>query len=449
MGKYIKRGIEKKILSTLQSGFVVGLIGPRQVGKTTLLNRISTTFQQEGIAPKRIFFFNFDDVILRTKVASDFYFIPNFIEQRLNENLDRLSSPIYILIDEVQKVPQIFDWVKIIHDNFSPKVKIILSGSSSLDIQKNTAESLAGRIVYTYLYPLSIKEILEYRLNLSLINGLFKNLFSFKLTLADIVNVQKQILTNQFDQQRQLNLILEKILLDGCLPIIWTGEKEKELIFKSLIEIYLEKDIRGLKEIGSLEDFNRLVSLVAFEIGRLINISNISSDLGIAINTVKKYLSTLQSSFVLNKLPPFFLRSRKRFIKSAKLYFYDVGVANFLAKRYILEHIKGEVSGFLFENILLKSLEAENKNSKQPLGIYFWRDYQNHEVDLVLEKGGKLIPVEITLANQLTKEKERNLEKFFSSYSDSPFGLIVYQGQVKEIKIAEKQIFLVPWWLWW
>jgi len=450
MENYIKRQAEELILARLEAGFIVGLLGARQTGKTTLMKRLSSYFQNKGIPDKHIFFFNLDDVLLRNEISADFYFIRNAIEQKLGNNLNRLSSPIILLVDEAQKAPDIFELVKIIHDNFGEKVKIILSGSASLEIQKKSAESLAGRISYVYLFPLSLGEILKDKFFLTEKNGLLAKLAEGTINFDFLKNLQRTM-EDDFNRRREFGLLFRTVILGGSLPAVWRKPEEKELIIKSLVETYLDKDIRSIKDVGSVEDFGRLVITLAYETGKLLNIASLSRDLGMAVNTVKKYLSILNASFVLNKLPPLFSRSRKRFVKSQKVYFFDVGLVNFLTKRLFWENLKGEAAGFLFENLVVKSLEADNKNKPLPFNCSFWRDYQDHEVDLVIEKGEKeKIPVEITTSKILDKEKIRNLAYFFREFDGKAnFGLVIYQGELKQIKVGRNKIFLVPWWLWW
>lgn len=449
MGKYIKRGAEKLILERLKVGFIIGLLGARQTGKTTLMGRLSQYFQDEGIPPEQIFSFNLDDVILRNEISRDFYFIRNNIEQRLGKNLKDLAGPIVLLIDEAQKVPDVFELVKILHDNWAEKIKIILSGSASLEIQKKSAESLAGRISFIYLYPLSVREILEERFSLKREEGFFEKLTSGKINFSFLKKLSTKIGAD-FNQRREMELLLKTIILDGTLPAVCQRPKEKELIFKSLVETYLEKDIRSIGEVGNLDDFSRLVMVLSFELGGILNISALARDLGMAVNTVKKYLSILKASFVLNTLPPVFTRPRRRFVKNQKIYFFDVGLANFLTKRFFWENVQGKIAGFLLENILIKSFEAYNKNKPSSAGVSFWRDYQGHEVDLVIEKSEKeKIPIEITIGQKVEKKKIRNLVYFFQAFKEANFGLVIYRGELKEIEIEKKKVFCLPWWLWW
>ncbi|MBU2567291.1 MAG: DUF4143 domain-containing protein [Elusimicrobia bacterium] len=220
-----------------------------------------------------------------------------------------------------------------------------------------------------------------------------------------------------------------------------------------MISTYLERDIRALGEVGNFDDYSNLLKTISFEVGSISNLNSLSSDLGIAYNTVKKYISILKDTFILNPLSPLFARARKRFVKSSKMYFFDVGVANFLSKRTEKEHIKGTTEGFLFENILIKSFESENENRSSPKNMYFWRDYEGHEIDLIFENRKRMyVPVEMCFSKSFPRGKKKNYYAFFESApggKEAPFGILVYRGDVKEEVIGRKAIYFIPWWLWW
>lgn len=448
MEKYIKRVIENRIKKILETDYAVAILGARQTGKTTLMSKIKAESLSYGVKSERVFLFNFDDVLLRSRVTADFYFLVKEIERSLGEELPTISEPILLCVDEAQKVPDVFELLKIIFDRQRRLVKILLTGSSSLDIRKKSAESLAGRIQYFYLYPLSISEILQEQFSFPVKHNLFSQLGEGKAEFATMKKQQAQIYKG-LGQQRPLELILERLLVDGGLPAVWQRTQEKELVYKTMVETYLEKDIHSLGEVGDMADFTQLLRTTADEIGGLLNVSELSKAAGVVINTLKKYYSIMQESFVLNKLTPL-VSQRKRFVKSPKMYFFDVGVANYLAHREKLEHLRSSgMAGLLFENMLLKSFESFNRNQMRPLQLFFWRDYQGHEVDFVLEKGKQKIPVEATLAKEVSQSKLRNLRHFFENFPEAEFGIIVYTGELDKITVENRPIYLVPWWLWW
>jgi len=445
MEKYIKREIEEEVLRRVNAGFMVAILGARQVGKTTLLNRVEELLIAREVSPSHIFFFSFDDPILRSRVSSNFYFIKNQIEDSLGKELRKQKSPIFLFFDEAQKVPTLFELLKIFYDIYKDKIRIIISGSASLEIQKKVVETLAGRVSYLFLYSLSIREIIEDKIGKSLGVPLWED---WKGLTIENLKMRQTIL---FRQRDSLETLLRRILLEGTMPGVFIRETKegRNLAMQSFVSTYLDKDIRSLREIGKLDDFSRLLRLLSFEIGGILNLSSLSKEMGISINTLKKYLSVLNNTFVVNSLLPYFKRERKKLVKSKKIYFFDVGVANFLAKREFFEHLVGsKVLGPLFENIILKSFETFNKKRSFPYDIYFSRDYEGHEIDLLIERSSERLGVEITYHDEITSEKKRNFEYFFKDFPGAK-GILVYRGELKEMTIEGGKVICLPWWLWW
>ena len=452
MRHYISREIQAHCLKRLETGLITAISGARQVGKTTLLMNIGEVVAQRGIVSKeRVYYYSLDDPLLRAELKTDFRFFEKEIEKSLGEQISKIKKPILLMIDEAQKSPDIFDWLKIIYDNYHEKVKIIISGSSSLGIRKKSTESLAGRITFLKMFPLTIRELIQDATGVSLPKeSLWCNIP--KKRIKDFFNFRQSLL---YRYNNILDKLLEKILLEGSLPGVYISgsREEKYLRLSSIIETYLERDIRILMEVGSLDDYSNLLKILSFEVGSIFNLNSISRDIGIAYNTVKQYISVLKDTYILNSLSPLFVKARKRFVKSNKIYFFDVGVANYLSKRTEKEHIKGNQGGFLFENILLKSFESENENRPLPANIHFWRDYQGHEIDFVFEDSlGRWIPVEVSLSKNLPTGKKKNFDAFFQFTpmgKESPFGIFIYRGDLKEEKLNGKTIYLIPWWFWW
>jgi len=448
MEHYISREIETICLNRLKTGLITAVIGARQVGKTTLLMKLKEIISSKGnVSKEKIFYYSLDDPIMRSELNTDFRFLEKQIENSLGKPLKKIKVPILLIIDEAQKSPAIFDWLKIIYDQHFEKINIIISGSSTLGIMKKSTESLAGRITFLKLFPFTLRELIEELIETTLPEPLWNNVPQKKI--KDFLISRQSLL---YRDKNLLGGLLERILIEGSLPGVYTAESpdEKQLRLSSMISTYLERDIRAQGEIGNLDDYSNLLKTVSFEVGSIFNLSSLSSDLGIAYNTVKKYISILKDTFILNRLSPLFKRARRRFVKSNKMYFFDVGVANYLAKRTEKEHIRGEKSGFLFENILIKSFESENENRSVARNMYFWRDYEGHEIDLVLENNPKqYVPVEIYFGKSFPKEKLRNYYAFFNEFKESPFGIFIYQDDVKEEKVAGKSVYLIPWWLWW
>ncbi|MDQ7822554.1 MAG: ATP-binding protein [Candidatus Eremiobacteraeota bacterium] len=430
----------------METGLITAVIGARQVGKTTMLLKLQELIAAKGpVAGAMIFYFTFDDPLLRAELYRDAKHLEREIERRTGMPFPG-DKPVLIIIDEVQKVPLIFDWLKLVYDRHCENLRLVLSGSSSPELRLGSAESLAGRITFLRLFPLSLREIIKSAWGLALPPPLW-DILGGTHPMKDFISRQSLL----YSHKAELENLLERILLEGCLPAVYAADTpaEKLLRLQSMIETYLERDIRAMQEIGDLNSYVSVLKTISYEIGSLLNLSSLSSDLGIAYNTLKKYISILEDTFVLNILAPMVPRVRKRSVKSSKVYFFDVGIANMLVKRTEREHIHGPVGGFLFENIMLKSFEAENRNRLARKNCYFWRDYDGHEIDLVVSAGAHLFPVEIDYGKNLPREKLRNFKAFFEQFPESLYGIFLYRGELKEEQLGERKIFLIPWWLWW
>jgi len=436
--QYFEREAEIKIKKWLANGYIVALIGPRQVGKTTLIQKIAKELKIQT------FYYNFDDALLRGKVKRDFYFLQKDIEARLGISLDSLHKNIFVIIDEAQKEPSVFDYIKILHEKYGAKIKIAVSGSSSLELQKKSSESLAGRCEYVYLYALSIPEIIKAKLGIKSKTSLFDNIFD-----PDF-NLLKKEYAKFYPKNIDLYELLKEVLVFGLLPGVWPKPKDERFDYlRSIVSLYLDKDIRAAGLVKELENFQHLLEILSFQVGSAWNLSNLSTQIQTSVNTLRAHRSILKNTFVLNFVYPYIKSPQKSIVKSPKCYFYDIGVANYLAGRERIENIfDSKSSGGILENIIIKSFEAWNSNQTIACKTYFWRNYEDREIDFLVEKAGKTVPIEITLSKEVVHKKVSNLECFMKE-KKCDLGFIVYAGELKEIKLQNlKKIFCIPWYLW-
>jgi len=444
--KHIKRQLEPLLKKSLEEKEVLALVGARQVGKTTLFRRLEKYLQEEkGVDEKFIFWFSFDDLSLRNNLKKDFYYLQNFIETRLALSLDDLQKRIFVFLDEAQHAPEVFDFVKVAYDRYGEKTKFLISGSASLDIRAKSAESLAGRISYFNLLPLSLDERLRVCFPSEDGSSFFEDLTQGVFNEKDAKARQGRL----FEEKRKLERILEETLLFGGMPAVWgKGREERFSYLKNLVTTYIDRDIKGLKEVGSVESFHFLLQVLAGELGGILNLNNLSQSASLSVNTLKKYKNIFKQTFVLNELPAK-VALRKRLVKSPKIYFEDLGVANMLAGRDTPKALElAQIRGQLLENLVIKSFWAKAVNWPVPPNLFFWRDYEGHEIDLVVEKGETIIPVEITLEKDLSKRKRLNFSHFFKNFPEARFGILVYGGLLDKKEVEGREIHLLPWWLW-
>ncbi len=437
--QYFGRTAEKIVEHYLSQNYIVAVLGARQTGKTTLVKNFAKK------SKLKTFYFLFDDILLQNQVKSDFYFLQKQIESQLGTTFERLESEILVVIDEAQKAPDVFDLVKIWHDTIGEKIKVILSGSASLEIQKKTAESMAGRAQYVYLQPLSIGEILSSKLNLTL-----PSLFPGKLDNLneDFLREKNALL---FKYKREIQLIRDELLVYGALPGIWQKDDKnsKFELLKSAVTTYLEKDIRQAGLVHELSNFQKTLQIFSLNAGGILNYENYSRQTQINVKTVKNYRQILENTFVLQTLTPD-IDPYSQIVKSPKCYLFDTGITNFLAGREtLLNVLDSRSSGGIFETIILNSFLAFAKNEIFEPHVHYFRNYAGREIDLIIRWGeNERIPVEMTMSERVEKEKINNLRFYAKTQKGIKAGVVVYNGDLQFIKADGLPVYLIPWWLW-
>ena len=327
-----QRTIKKVIQNSFRSGFATIIYGARRVGKTVLLNQVGETFMNE-----RKVFFNGD-----TQESVD----------ALNTNSEvKLSALVknydIIFIDEAQKIPNVTLAVKIILDKF-PEKRIVVTGSSSLQLVSGAKENLTGRNYSYNLYPLSTAEIAQ-------------GISDFKIPA-----------------------LLDDQLVFGGYPYLYSiGKKEeKEKYLLQIVQDYLFKDVLMLEKLEHPEAFKKLAILLAYQIGNEVSLNELANNLGVSVKTVSRYLDLLEKSFVIFHLDAYSTNLRNEVNKNKKYYFYDLGIRNALIEQFQPISVRPDI-GHLWENFLIieriKKLEYTGKNVRR----FFWRNYSGAEVDLV------------------------------------------------------------------
>ena len=365
---YIKRDIEKVLLDAADSFQVITLYGSRQVGKTTTVNMLfGDKFE----------FVTLDDAEELDLALSN----PRaFLE----------SHPWPIIIDEVQKAVGLLNEIKKIVDaqrllwmknNESRQLMFILTGSNQFDLQEGISESLAGR---TAIINMSGFTQVEKR-------GVQGSLFEVNFDAS---------LGKQKDHPDCYKTSLEifDFIFQGGMPDIITGESERNLYYKSYIDTYIEKDVRKLISASNEMQFRKFIALMALRTAQELTYSDISNALGINVETVKRWISILQTSGIIYLLEPYMANASKRIIKSPKIYFMDTGLCAYLCKWPNAQMLMDcAMSGAFFETYvvseIIKSFYNNGIEPKQYL--YYYRDIDKKEVDILLVKEGELYPVEI------------------------------------------------------
>jgi len=350
--KHVKRSIEKVVTQASASFKCLLLCGPRQVGKTTLLESIAE------VNRKRV---TLDDPQLRSLAKSD-------------PALFLSSYPPPVLIDEVQYAPELFPYIKMRVDRSSQTGQYWLTGSQPFHLMKNVSESLAGRVAILTLQGLSTAEIAA-RTEVPFVPRMEQPSPGSILTRAEVA---EKIFRGSFPQ-------LEAI-----------PETDVTLYMRSYVATYLERDIRELVKAEHEHEFATFLSCLAARTGQLLNASNIAQDVGISPTTIRSWISILESSGVILALHPYRTNLTKRATATPKLYFTDTGLATHLCGIRSPEELeRSSIFGHLFENMAVISILKSWWNSGLDCQASFYRDREGHEIDMLIQDGQRLHPIEI------------------------------------------------------
>lgn len=368
---YIHRSVEQT-LSKLEKMYKAILItGPRQVGKTTLLKNYKN----------KLPILNFDDAILRGSVKE-------------NPHTFFLDNKLPLILDEVQRVPELFLQLKYEIDKTEDKGQCFLSGSQSFILMKNISESLAGRMGVVNLLGLSQRE--KHAIDL---NDVF-------LPTEEYIAKRKNININ-YDE------IWDDILLGSSPEFFINKDNEyydKTIYYNNLISEYLDRDVRDLTQVGDLIKFNKLIMILAANVANLLNITHIANELQLSFHTVEKYISILESSHIIYLLKPYDNTISKRLIKTPKVYFLDTGLICSLLGWNNKEALqRGPMAGAIFENYVISEIIKSYYNTGEiNPRLFFYRDKDMKEIDLLIENNMILYPIKIKKhADPLKKDIEK------------------------------------------
>ena len=367
--KYIKRNAEEVIKKAEKMFKAILVTGARQVGKTTMLKNLKPDIQ----------YVTLDDMLLNQSAQEE-------PEMFLKSN----QPP--IIIDEVQYAPDLLRYIKIVVDNSNEKAMFYLTGSQQFHLMKNISESLAGRIGIINLLGLSLREIKE-------------NNFNMPFTPREeyLEERKKYKMSIPYEE-------IWDIIHKGAMPALYQEESDAEMFFSMYVNTYIERDVRNLTQVGDTLQFLKFMTALASRIGQLLNLNSVANEVGISLPTAQRWLSILISSNIVYLLEPYYNNIMKRAVKTPKIYFLDTGLAAYLTKwknKEVLE--AGNMAGNFFENfVIVEILKSYYNAGELRPPLYFYRDKEKREIDLVIEQNGTLYPIEIKKSAKPTKNMIEN-----------------------------------------
>lgn len=363
----ITRELKEKLISRFGKGKVIIIIGPRQVGKSTLLRELQKEMNQQTL------FINCDEPDLRL-----------VLENVTSTQLKSLvGNNTLIMIDEAQKVANIGGTLKLMVDNLK-NVQIVVTGSSAFELMNKTNESLTGRKFEFNLFPISINELAIYH--------------------------------GRIEEQR----LLERRMIFGLYPEIVNNPGNEQEYLLELINSYLYKDILAFQNIRKPEVLNKLLTGLALQLGQVVSYNELSQLIGVDKATVEKYIELLEKCFVVFRLSSFSRNLRNELKRSRKIFFYDNGVRNAILNNFAPLTLRQDV-GALWENFMVSERVKQNSYNRDFRKIYFWRTKTQQEIDLLEEKDGILYAFEF----KWNSKRQVTIPKSFANtYPDHHFEVI-------------------------
>ena len=378
-----KRTMHTILLERLTQFPVVALTGPRQSGKTTLLKTSCPDYD----------YLNLESPVVYDRVSAD-------PEGVLSKHYEK-----GLIIDEAQKLPELFSYVQVISDEREQVGNFILSGSQNFLLSQQITQSLAGRAGILELLPLTYAEY------------------------ASTPDVKSQDVWQW--------------LYQGAYPRPYQAHIPVDVWLDSYVQTYLERDVRDLLHVKNIEVFRKFLRLCAGRHGQLLNMSQLSIDCGISHTTLTHWLGILEASYIIFRLPPYYNNFNKRLVKSPKLYFYDSGLVCYLLGIDSQNHLSvHSARGAIFEGYVISEIKKYFLNKGRSQKLYFWRDNNGNEVDCLIEYQGKLHAIEIKSTATCRLDLLKGLQRWERQISADANLSLVYAGDKQE---QLGSVDIVPW----
>jgi hypothetical protein len=413
----IERKIIEKIEKWLEKEKILILKGSRQVGKTTLLFMMRDKLKLQN---KNVEYFSCDK-----EISNPLFTNPKALIKYIQDSYTSSGKKLYIFIDEFQYIENAGMFLKIIFDAVKDICQIVVSGSSSLEITKNS-EYLTGRKVDFMISGIVFQEFVEFKERKKIAND-FKSLEDIPIFLDAYQNILKARLSEYLGWSAYPEVITE------------TNLEHKFIILKEIVSTYIQKDIAGYLKVHNIKGYNNLINILANQIGSLVNVSELSNTINLNHETLKKYLDMLEGTYLLDFVKPYYTNARKEITKMPKVYVNDIGIYNLLSKKINGEFDYDNLDAHAIENYVYLAL----KNLYGKENINFYRTISKSEIDFILSVNDKLIPIEVKFARNIKQNLPLAIKNFEISYPTKRSKKIIITKNYFNVNTKE-QIFYIP-----
>ncbi len=399
----IPRHIALHILKYAKQYPIVALVGPRQSGKTTLAKALFPTHKYVSL----------ENLDLRHHASTD---PRGFLDD---------CGP-FVILDEVQRVPELFSYLQERVDTNQEPAQYILTGSSQFLLIEKITQSLSGRIITFKLFPLSYPELCQYPPDKN-----FESIYQTRHPNREKVD-QKKLYT---------------ILWQGLYPRIHDQHLDSNKWYENYLLTYAERDIRSLLNVRNLRTFENFLKLCASQSAQLMNYTSLAGAVGVSVPTIKEWISILETSGLIFILPPYFNNFSKRIIKAPKIYFTDTGLLCHLLSIRNVEHLASHpLLGFIFETFIVSECFKRFYNIAESPPLYFWRDQSGNEIDLLIYDGQTSFPIEVKLSQTFNIDFTHSIAKWLTLDGNTASkGSVIYGGE--HTLRTNTTIPAIPWYL--
>lgn len=428
--RYFHRELMDELKKWLDRKEILAIRGPRQSGKTTLLNIIKEHLvNTRKVEPKNVIYITFED---RDELDAFSRDAKQYIKSYIADNRNK---KFYFLIDEFHYLKEGGQKLKLLYDLYE-NIKFIITGSSSLELTGGTAKYLVGRVFLFNLFQFSFREFLETKQkNLHNVYNENTNI------LKDFIEEGKDFDVKEDIFEKDFTRYFEEYLKFGGYPeVIKTNNLEtKRIILKNIYDTYITKDIVELLRVEDISGFRTIVTLLANTIGGLLNYNSLAADGKSYFRQIKRYLSMLEETFVIRTLRPYFSSMSTELKKNPKVYFVDTGLRNYIINNFNELNLRAD-GGKLVENAVLSELCQKDNAS-----VKYWRTAGRAEVDFILDNKKAIIPIEVKYSRLKSPEISRSFRNFVNQYKPER-AVVLTRGFWAKMKINGTKVGFIPVW---